>query len=162
MVSLSAAHPPVVTLGLEPRALHLGIAPLVQSPRVRPEDDDRGSGTIPPHPQCHPGPDPGPIPKSTPTARWSERTTSTNAPSQDGSRVRPGMTQCVWLIHRTSPSPSQGEARWGSSPPAQNKSLPLLPPPSPCAILHPLPSLTSGSREPACEGADGAGMSRSP
>ena len=41
---LAPSHPPRVNFGLDPRALHFTTAPQVQSPRVKPEGDDRGWG----------------------------------------------------------------------------------------------------------------------
>ena len=37
-------NPPAVTLGLDPRVLHLPREDKVKSPRVKPEGDDRGWG----------------------------------------------------------------------------------------------------------------------
>ena len=42
------SQPPLVTLGLDPRGLHLTSAPQVQSPRVKPEGDNLGWGGIVP------------------------------------------------------------------------------------------------------------------
>ena len=43
-MSGAPSQPPHVTLGPDPRALHFTSAPQVQSPRVKPEGDDRGWG----------------------------------------------------------------------------------------------------------------------
>ena len=43
---IAPVHPLRVTLGLDPRALHLTSAPQVQSLRVKPEGDDRAMEEI--------------------------------------------------------------------------------------------------------------------
>src|SRR5690606_14896804 len=104
------------------------------------------SGIIPPHPQCHPGLDPGPIPRSHPSRKVAQ-TIHLRPPTISGWIPRRALDDIAIAADPLiqGPSPSQGEARWGSSP--RTQISPVHPPSPPTIPLrYPPPTAFTNQR----------------